>query len=348
MDYDYKSYSSKKFYIGKGLSNLKNLGNTCYLNSTLSVMANCLGLTHYFVSNAFTSSLNPVNMEKPEHVFLKQYISVLVGLYSKNQTIAPVTLNNNLSKFLPELKKDYQHDAYGCMVGILDLLHNALMKPINNETAGPVDTRIHRHLLDSRNVYYDHFKDGYSIVNDLFFGQYIQKVKCTKCNHLSYSYQPFMGINLPLIKIKDELPTIYDMLNSYFRKQTINKICADKCKINTEHVMKTRIIRLPKYLIIHFKRFNNNLQKIHSTVPFSSDLEMSSYTAMVQSQSVEYNLVNVINHAGDSINSGHYHNFNRTFDGKWVSINDHTTKPISATSVCTNQAYILIYELNEF
>lgn len=348
MDYDYKSYASKKFYTRKGLSNSKNLGNTCYLNSVISVLANCLGLTHYFVSNSFSKVLTPVNMEKPEHIFLKQYISVLVGLYSKNQTIAPRTLNDNLAKFLPGIKKGYQHDSYECMMGILDLLHNALLKPINDYNMGPIDTRVHRHLFEAKKVYHNHFKDGYSIINELFFGQYIQKVKCVKCGDLSFSYQPFMSINLPIIKIENQLPTIYDMLNSYFRKQIVHKMCNGKCKIKTDHTLKTRIIKLPKYLVIHFKRFDNNLNKIESTVPFASDLEMSDYTVLIQSQSVEYNLTSIINHVGPSIGGGHYYNFNRTFDGEWVSIDDDSTKKIEPTSVCTNQAYILIYELNEF
>lgn len=348
MNYDYKSYANKKFYIGKGLSNSKNLGNTCYLNTVLSVLGNCLGFTHYFVSNEFSKSLTPSNMEKGEHTFLKQYISVLVGLYSKNQTISPKTLNDNLHKFLPGVTKGYQHDAYEVMMGILDLLHNALMKPINNYILGPLDTKVHRHLLESRKVYHDHFKTGYSIINELFFGQYIQKVKCTQCNELSFTYQPFMSINLPIIKISGQLPTIYDMLNSYFRKQVVNKQCNGKCKTSTDHTLKTRIIKLPKYLIIHFKRFDNKLNKVEALVPFPSELEMSDYSLLIDSQSVEYNLMNIVNHVGSSIGGGHYYNFNRTFDGEWMAIDDDNTRKIESTNVCSSNAYILLYELNEF
>jgi ubiquitin C-terminal hydrolase len=342
MNYDYKSYASKKFYNKKGLSNCKNLGNTCYLNSTLSVLGNCLGLTHYFVSSEFTKIMDDVSMSKREYVFLNQYINVLIGLYTKNQTIAPRTLYNNLSVFLPGIKRGYQNDSYECMVGILNLLHISLSKKID---FGPPDTKIHKHVLESRKELYKNFKDGYSIINELFFGQYIQKVKCTECKTLSFTYQQFMGINLPIIKIEGIIPSIYDLMNAYFKSQVVNKPC-EKCSKNTDHSLNFRIIKLPKYLIITFKRFDNKLNKIVTTVPFSSCLEMSDYTSLLDS-SVEYSLSSVVNHSGN-FSGGHYYNFNRTFNGEWVCVNDDKTTKIQNLDVCTNNAYILIYELDEF
>lgn len=345
MNYDYRTYANVHFYKGKGKSNMINLGNSCYLNASISCLSNCIGLTHYFLSNEFSKSIGPLSMERNEYTFLMNYLGVLAGLYEKNQTISPKTLHHNISIFLPELKKGQQNDAYECIIGILDLLHISLGKSINY---GPEDTKIHRHILDSKKVYYEHFKDEFSIINDLFFGQFMQKVKCIDCGKCSFTYQPFIGLNLSVPENNEsKIFTIYDLLMEYFKKQIVKKKC-DVCMKDTEHSLKSRIIKLPVYLIIHLKRFDNAANKLQQVIPFESELEMSEFSVLLDSKSNQYSLSSVVNHDGSGINKGHYYNFNRTFDGEWLMINDDKTEKIEAVDVCSKNAYILFYELNEF
>lgn len=344
MNYDYKTYESKKFYKPRGLSGLKNLGNSCYINSSLSVLGNCLGLTHYFVGNFFSNTMTPKNLEKPEQAFLKHYINVLAGLYSKNQTVSPKTFLKNIHLFIPSMEKGKQNDAYECIIGILDLLHRAMSLPIDEYNFGPIELNLHHHLVKSKREFYNHFKEGYSVINELFFGQYIQKVKCLKCNRKEYSYEPFMSINLPILQEKD-ITTVYDLLDSYFKRHTFQKKCTE-CGDNL-HSSKSRIIRLPKYLIIHLKRFDNKGDKINKTIPFSSELGMSEYTVLLDSKSVEYELLSVVNHVG-TLDFGHYYNFNKTVQNGWIKADDSKIESLDPLSVCTNNAYVLIYELMEF
>lgn len=345
MNYDYKTYAGIHFYKEKCKSNIVNLGNSCYLNVSLSCISNCLGLTHYFLSNEFKKSIGPASMERKEFIFLKNYIGVLSGLFEKNQTISPKTLHHNISIFLPNLKKGHQNDAYECIIGILDLLHISLGKKIDY---GPVDTKIHHRILASKKVYYEHFKDEFSIINDLFFGQFTQKVKCMDCGKCSFTYQPFIGLNLAIPQnTGSKIITIYDLLLEYFKKQIVKKNC-EVCVKDTNHSLKTRIIKLPVYLIIHLKRFDNNTRKLETYVPFESELEMSNYSVLLDSKSTQYNLSSVVNHQGNSTETGHYYNYNRTFDGEWVMTDDDKTEKIQSIDVCSKNAYILFYELNEF
>jgi ubiquitin carboxyl-terminal hydrolase 8 len=230
------------------------------------------------------------------------------------------------------------------MLGVLNLLNESLTFNVNYIE----DEKIHKHLLDSKKVFHNHFKDNWSIITDMFFGQYIQKVKCLECGKKNYTYQPFIGINLAIPVQKILVNTLPDLLSEYFKKQEVNKVCEDSCKKKTKHSLKTRIIKLPKYLIIHFKRFDNNLRKLETSIAFNSELELSDHMVLLENSSVEYNLMSVINHYGSNISSGHYSNFNRTFDGKWYNIDDDTTEEIESISVCTKNAYMLIYELDEF
>ncbi len=61
VDLEKFNLSERTFGGRKGLVGLRNLGNTCYMNSGLQCLSNTQQLTEYFLSNNFMRDINRVN-----------------------------------------------------------------------------------------------------------------------------------------------------------------------------------------------------------------------------------------------------------------------------------------------
>ena len=81
-----------------------------------------------------------------------------------------------------------------------------------------------------------------------------------------------------------------------------NSVFCDKCKIKTSVIKKISLWKLPKYLIIHFKKFNFQMEKINKnkTLPLKN---LKIYTDTEKEK--KYSLVGVIYHHGERCFYGH-------------------------------------------
>ena len=69
---------------------------------------------------------------------------------------------------------------------------------------------------------------------------------------------------------------------------------------------------LPPFLIIHLSRTQIN-SKNKKKVNFQETLKI---------QEVNYDLISVVNHIGEGINSGHYLNYSKRKNDEWYLLND--------------------------
>ena len=80
-------------YKGKGLTGLANLGNTCYLNSTMQILSHC----YYF--NEFIDNVNIDNLNKlPDSILFSEWKDLKDMMWNKNCTIAPNRFVNCVQK----------------------------------------------------------------------------------------------------------------------------------------------------------------------------------------------------------------------------------------------------------
>ena len=143
-------------------------------------------------------------------------------------------------------------------------------------------------------------------------------------------------------------------LDLYFRNDTIECKC-NFCGENKENTKCITLLNIPKYLIIHLKRFDYDWvreQGVKKTqfIKYGHELDISKYIdddlLDHLKTNTKYNLINVINHYG-VYGAGHYYAYcKNSCDDTWYCFNDETVTPVS--NIITQNAYVLVYEKQNY
>ncbi|RLN62074.1 hypothetical protein BBP00_00005009 [Phytophthora kernoviae] len=184
----------------RGKMGLRNLGNTCFMNSALQCLSHVELLTRYFLSNEYKKDLNRDNPLGTGGNLAAEYDALLKELwFGTVPSISPASLKRAISRFAPQFSGFQQHDAQELLAYIIDGLHEDLNrvkhKPYTevNESDGSQDDAVvakeawKRHLLRNDSIFVDHVQ-----------GQFKSTVVCPVCGKVSITFDPFNCIQLEL------------------------------------------------------------------------------------------------------------------------------------------------------
>ena len=336
--------------INKGLTGIKNLGNTCYMNSAIHCLSHTPELTKYFITDKY---LEDFDDEKIEHHTVKEWVRLLNGIWKDNCIISP----NSFTKIMNAMSirigsasiygSFEQHDFQEYLQFLIDIMHTALSREVLINISGVVKTPVDKMAVDAMKCWKNYFKDNFSFFVELFYGQFAAKTKCPICKYVSYSYDPFcfLSISLPN-NLNNSGIDIYSLIHSFCNNESLdddNKWKCDKCKNETKAERTITLWSTPKKLIIHLNRFKNDRSKNNMFINYPLyDLNLSKYCVGYDKYSSEYNLYAVGCHIGSS-ESGHYIAYCKNLNNRWYKFNDEIVTEVEEKEVITNDAYCLFY-----
>jgi ubiquitin C-terminal hydrolase len=336
---------------------LKNRGNTCYLNTAIQCMYHIKELTDYFIKKEYLDDLKyrfnflkKNNQNIDEILFTKEFGKLINAMYISNTSIEPKSFHEIIQKQDDRFSGYEQQDSQEALSLILDKLHDGLKYSADINYVGNIENDIDKHVVDSIKNWKQNLNEYYSIIANLFFGQYIIKIISLepdeKNKMVSKKYEMFNMLNIPIYG-----KTLYDSLHKYFEKEKLeSKYYDEKAKKHINSYRQIRLIKVPKYLIIVLKRYKNDdygIIKSDNSISFPiENLDMSHFSEGYDSIDCSLKLICIGCHVG-SLNGGHYYSICRYNNKNWFKYDDDI---VTEYSLLNNKfeifktGYILIYE----
>ncbi|XP_051534431.1 ubiquitin carboxyl-terminal hydrolase 32-like isoform X1 [Myxocyprinus asiaticus] len=284
----------------QGATGLSNLGNTCFMNSSIQCVSNTKPLTEYFISGRHLYELNRTNPIGMRGHMAKCYGDLIQELWSGTQkNVAPLKLRWTIAKYAPRFNGFQQQDSQELLAFLLDGLHEDLNRVHEKPYVELKDSDGRPDLEVATEAWENHLRRNRSIVVDLFHGQLRSQVKCKTCGHISARFDPFNFLSLPLpmdssmhleitvIKLDGSTPVRYGLrLNMDEKYMGLKKQLSELCSLKPEQIL------LAEVLTSNIKNFPQDNQKVrHSANGFLCAFEIpvpgspTSVTSPVQTES---------------------------------------------------------------
>ncbi|XP_017550266.1 ubiquitin carboxyl-terminal hydrolase 2a isoform X2 [Pygocentrus nattereri] len=333
----------------QGLVGLKNLGNTCFMNSILQCLSNTHSLRDYCLHNSHRRDLN--NNNRTNTALMEEFAKLIQTMWtsSGSEAVSPSEFKTQIQRYAPRFVGYNQQDAQEFLRFLLDGLHNE----VNRVTVRPrATTEDFDHLPDEekgKKMWSKYLEREDSKIVDLFVGQLKSSLTCTECGYCSTVFDPFWDLSLPIAKGYGEV-SLMDCMRLFTKEDVLDgdeKPTCYRCKARRRCTKKFTIQRFPKILVLHLKRFSEarvRSSKLSTFVNFPmKDLDLREF-ASDRSSSAVYNLYAVSNHSGTTM-GGHYTAYCCSpATGEWYTYNDSRVTPMSSSQVRSSDAYVLFYE----
>lgn len=301
---------------------LTNMGNTCFLNSTLQCLVFTPPMANYLLTGGHAQECKVSGfcmLCEMQHLIRK-----CIGPQASATTVQPLSILQKIKMIAKNMSWGRQEDAHEFLRYVIDAMQKTCQFGYPN--------------LDV------HSKQT-TVVSQIFGGYLRSQVRCLQCKTPSDTYDPFLDISIDIKNAnsveralqKFVQPEILDVDNAYHCIKCSEKVRAQK---------RFTIHRVPKVLTIQLKRFDYHRQvggKVSKHVEFTEKLNLRPFTSKHEGEALVYQLYAVLVHSGHSCNSGHYYCYVRAPNRSWYCMNDSSVTQASLARVLAAEAYILFY-----
>uniref|UniRef100_A0A8C9FTC8 ubiquitinyl hydrolase 1 n=1 Tax=Pavo cristatus TaxID=9049 RepID=A0A8C9FTC8_PAVCR len=182
---------------GPALTGLRNLGNTCYMNSILQCLCNAPHLAEYFNRNLYQDD---INSDTFYHTMAEEFGVIMKALWTgQYKYISPKDFKITIGKINDQFAGYSQQDSQELLLFLMDGLHEDLNKV--SHICYKYKEENNDHLDDLRAAelaWQKHKQLNESIIVALFQGQFKSTVQCLTCHKKSRTFEAFMYLSLPL------------------------------------------------------------------------------------------------------------------------------------------------------
>ncbi|KMY97787.1 uncharacterized protein Dsimw501_GD13899, isoform B [Drosophila simulans] len=305
-----------------------NVGNTCYLNSTLQALLHIPALANWLVSEQ--AHLADCNVAEPgSGCIICAMAKTLLATQSNQSAVRPFLIYSKLKQICKHMVVGRQEDAHEFLRFLVEAMERAYLMRFRN----------YKEL--------DQLVKETTPLGQIFGGYLRSEVRCLSCNHVSITFQHFQDLLLDIRKA-DSLEDAFEGHFSRERLEDMGYKC-EGCKKKVSATKQFSLERAPITLCIQLKRFSMIGNKLTKQISFKPRIDLSKYAARspaAQAQPLTYRLVSMVTHLGASQHCGHYTAIGSTDTGSFYNFDDSYVRPITMQNVCNTNAYIMFFELD--
>ncbi|KAH8379928.1 hypothetical protein KR009_008085 [Drosophila setifemur] len=317
--------SERKWQVGTGMI---NVGNTCYLNSTLQALFHIPALANWLVSEqAHMENCNVA--ESGNSCIVCAMAKTLQATQANQSAVRPFLIYTKLKQICKHMVVGRQEDAHEFLRFLVEAMERAYLMRFRN----------YKEL--------DQLVKETTPLGQIFGGYLRSEVCCLSCSHVSITFQHFQDLLLDIRK-SDSLEEAFE---GYFSREKLEDFGykCEGCKKKVSATKQFRLERAPITLCIQLKRFSMIGNKLTKLISFKPRIDLSKFAARspaAAAQPLTYRLVSMVTHLGASQHCGHYTAIGSTESGSYYNFDDSYVRPIAMQSVCNTNAYIMFYELD--
>ncbi|XP_068605626.1 ubiquitin carboxyl-terminal hydrolase 36 [Brachionichthys hirsutus] len=303
------------YRVGAGLH---NLGNTCFLNSTVQCLTYTPPLANYLLSKEHRSSCHQSGF----CMICVMQNHIIQAFANTGNAIKPVTFIRDLKKIARHFRFGSQEDAHEFLRYTIDAMQKACLNGYPK--------------LDRQT-------QATTLVHQIFGGYLRSRVKCSICKSVSDTYDPYLDI---AVEIR-QAANIVRALELFVKPDVLsgeNAYMCAKCKKKVPATKRFTVHRASDVLTLSLKRFANfSGGKITKDVGYPEVLNIRPYMSQSSGDPVMYGLYAVLVHSGYSCHAGHYYCYVKASNGQWYQMNDSMVHASNIKVVLNQQAYVLFY-----
>lgn len=342
---------------------LRNLGNTCYINSSLQML---------FSIPKFAEDLASLAPgRKLVESFCQTFQDVIHPPGSYEDAASAKNLKLAVDQTTDQFRGFQQRDAHEFVGHLIDEVHEEMEQERGDNDEEKKD--------DSTPSSSHSSAFGRILPTDDYFRLNVEvNLKCKSCGYSRSKEEMYRYLSVDIGDSTCETsirPTVEGCLESFFQPED-REIKCEKCNDGIEATQTMRILSRPRALLLHLKRFKMvehrakgedgreevrfSFQKNKTAVELNDRLSLDGYLSEEATASIlpsDYSLRSIVHHIGTTANSGHYtadalrqtaEDGKPTTHSQWVSYDDSTSTEITLADVRTslsNQktAYMLLY-----